>query len=360
MTPATGKSAGTAPWRSSSIWSFCSWRSSRWSSSSRRLPAGLVARPVPRRIDSAQYGVYGRCASSLSKEGQRRTRPSEVVHVPPRRSRGVCRAADRRFVGRAPPPRSPGAHIQCSPAPADCAGWYRTSVTVKWGWFTGDAVYFAGDCAPNPDPWVTFSADTAAHETWCEVKDGLQRPDTPLGHSAHRQDVPGVGAVTARPPTTEGGSTIRSQCCSRAATRPREWRPARARPMPADAVGRRGVRNCQDVAGNVGTGSFALNYDATPPAPRPSMPCRAIARSRSRGRPRPIRPLRSSASHGTGPLSWSIRGRETPSPIDRSATGGAIDMWSPDRPGRQPGCRSGQQRPDRVRHCCQPRGSESS
>ena len=40
----------------------------------------------------------------------------------------------------------------CSPAPTDCTGWYRTSVTVKWGWFTGDAVYYAGDCAPNPDP----------------------------------------------------------------------------------------------------------------------------------------------------------------------------------------------------------------
>ena len=143
----------------------------------------------------------------------------------------------------------------------------------------------------------------------------------------------------------------------RAATRPQGWRPARARPTPADAVGAVVSGNCQDVAGNVGTGSFALNYDATPPAPRPSMPCRAIARSRWRGRPHPIRPLRSSASHGTGLLSSSIRGPETSSPIARSATAAPLCRHA-GRPGRQPGCSSGQHRPDRVAAAAALRGQQ--
>jgi hypothetical protein len=90
---------------------------------------------------------------------------------------------------------------QCSPAPVDCTGWYRGSVTVKWGWFTGDAVYFAGDCVPNPDPWVTFSADTAGLETWCEVKDANSNDRTARSVVLHiDKTAPSVAAVPARPP----------------------------------------------------------------------------------------------------------------------------------------------------------------
>lgn len=158
---------------------------------------------------------------------------------------------------------------ECSPAPADCTGWYRGSVTVKWGWFTGDAVYFAGDCVPNPDPWVTFSADTPGLETWCEVKDSNSNDRTARSVVLHiDKTAPSVAAVTARPPDyggwfnhplsvlfqgTDATSGVAS-CSSSTYAGP-------------DAVGAVISGSCQDVAGNVGTGSFALNYDATPPAP---------------------------------------------------------------------------------------------
>jgi hypothetical protein len=157
----------------------------------------------------------------------------------------------------------------CSPSPTDCTGWYRGSVTVKWGWFTGDAVYFAGDCVPNPDPWVTFSADTAGLETWCEVKDSDSNDRTSRSVVLHiDKTAPSVPAVTGRPPDYGGwfnhpvsvlfqGSDATSgvaSCSSSTYAGP-------------DAAGAVISGSCQDVAGNVGTGSIALNYDATPPPP---------------------------------------------------------------------------------------------
>jgi hypothetical protein len=142
-------------------------------------------------------------------------------------------------------------------------------VTVKWDWSDIEAVYFAGDCVPNPDTWVTVSADTAGLETWCEVKDADSNDRTFRSVVLHiDKTAPSVGAVTARPPDYGGwfnhpvsvlfqGSDATSgvaSCSSSTYSGP-------------DAAAAVVSGTCQDVAGNVGAGSFALNYDATPPAP---------------------------------------------------------------------------------------------
>jgi hypothetical protein len=130
-------------------------------------------------------------------------------------------------------------------------------------------MYFAGDCVPNPDPWVTFSADTAGLETWCEVKDADTNDRTRRSAVLHiDKTAPSVAAVPARPPDYGGwfnhpvsvlfqGSDATSgvaSCSSSTYAGP-------------DAAGAVISGSCQDVAGNVGTGSLALNYDATPPPP---------------------------------------------------------------------------------------------
>jgi hypothetical protein len=164
---------------------------------------------------------------------------------------------------------TPTLSVGCSPAPTDCTGWYRESVTVKWDWSIGQAVYFAGDCLPNPDPWVTFSADTAGLESWCEIKD-VDSSDRALRTVVLHIDktAPSVAGVTARPPDYGGwfnhpvsvsfqGSDATSgmaSCSSATYAGP-------------DAAGAVVPGTCQDVAGNVGAGSLAINYDATPPPP---------------------------------------------------------------------------------------------
>jgi hypothetical protein len=135
---------------------------------------------------------------------------------------------------------------------------------VKWDWDQLNAEYSAGDCLP-----VTFSADTPGLETWCEVKDSNSPNDRTRRSVVLHIDktAPGVAAITSRPPDYGGwfnhpvsvlfqGSDPTSgvaSCSSATYAGP-------------DAGGAAIPGSCQDVAGNVGTGSFLLNYDATPPA----------------------------------------------------------------------------------------------
>jgi hypothetical protein len=157
----------------------------------------------------------------------------------------------------------------CSPAPTACTGWYRGPVTVKWGWSNEEAAYSAGDCVPNPDTWVTFSADTAGLKTWCEIVDPVSGFTTEKSVVLHiDKTAPRVAGVTARPPDYGGwfnhpvavsfrGSDATSgvaSCSSSTYAGP-------------DATGAVVSGSCRDVAGNVGIGALALNYDATPPAP---------------------------------------------------------------------------------------------
>jgi hypothetical protein len=141
-------------------------------------------------------------------------------------------------------------------------------VTVNWIFSTGAVVYpWSGDCFPNPS--VTFSVDTAGVETWCQVTEKNGGPTHTLRVTLHiDKTAPNVTAVTARPPDyggwfnhpvsvlfqgTDATSGVAS-CSSSAYAGP-------------DGAGVAISGSCQDVAGNVGTGSFALNYDATPPQP---------------------------------------------------------------------------------------------
>jgi hypothetical protein len=162
--------------------------------------------------------------------------------------------------------------FDCSPAPADCKGWYRSSVTVKWGWLTSTTEYFAGECLPNPNPWVTFANDTVARETWCEVRDTVSGDRTKHTIVLHiDKTAPTVSAAPDRPPDYGGwfnhplnvsfsGSDATSGVASCSST-------------SYSGPGGAGVQvggTCQDVAGNVGSGSFAFNYDASPP-PAPAV-----------------------------------------------------------------------------------------
>jgi hypothetical protein len=173
------------------------------------------------------------------------------------------------FAGWMPAPASAQVlTYECSPAPTSCKGWYRETVTVNWIFSTGSVEYpWAGDCFPNPS--VTFSVDTAGRETWCEVTEKGGGPTHTLKIVLHIDKTPpSVVGVTERPPDYGGwfnhpvaglfqGSDATSgvaSCSSSTYAGP-------------DGVGAVVSGTCQDVAGNVGTGSLALNYDATPPAP---------------------------------------------------------------------------------------------
>jgi hypothetical protein len=153
----------------------------------------------------------------------------------------------------------------CSPSPATCAGWYRSDVVVKWrydqdNWQPVDPA----KCLPR---W--FTTDTPGTLVKCDVRQIINPSSVSSAAVLIRRD--------STPPTV--GSMLRSR-------RPDfgGWfnRPVGFRFNGQDATS--GVASCssgtyggpdgagvvirgscRDVAGNVGVGSFRLNYDATPP-----------------------------------------------------------------------------------------------
>lgn len=160
---------------------------------------------------------------------------------------------------------TPSLDYKCTPDPSSCAGWYRGAVTLKWEWDNLTASPSGGDCGTRG-----FTADTAGTPVFCEVEDDATQD------SAGR-------TVTIRvdrtPPSIASAGPMRAPDHN-------DWfnRPLAFRFLGEDATS--GVESCsagsfggpdgrsvgiggtcRDVAGNVGSGSFTVNYDATPPPP---------------------------------------------------------------------------------------------
>ena len=58
---------------------------------------------------------------------------------------------------------APGLDFACSPAPANCSGWYRGAVGLRWEWNNLVAGPTNGDCSAR-----TFTADTRGARVFCD------------------------------------------------------------------------------------------------------------------------------------------------------------------------------------------------
>ena len=164
--------------------------------------------------------------------------------------------------------QGPALTYLCKPDPANCAAWYRTPVTLKWVWDNGVAHRSGGDCVN----WTerTFTADTPGTTVTCEVTADAD-PGSYTGRSATiRIDrtppaIPDPGF--ARPPDYNGwfNSPVAFNFVGDDATSGVESCTSGAYGGP-DGAGVSIAGSCRDIAGNVAMASFALNYDATPPA----------------------------------------------------------------------------------------------
>jgi hypothetical protein len=162
----------------------------------------------------------------------------------------------------------PALEYQCAPNPADCTGWYRTPVTLVWKWDPFVASQNGGDCSKR-----TFTADTPGTKVYCEVADDASGDIT--GRTATIKidrtppAIPGPGF--ARPPDYNGwfNNPVAFNFVAEDATSGVESCTSGAYGGP-DGAGVSIAGSCRDVAGNVASASFALNYDATPPA-RPAV-----------------------------------------------------------------------------------------
>ena len=157
----------------------------------------------------------------------------------------------------------PALDLACAPAPANCNGWYRSAVELRWEWNNLVASPTNGNCNAR-----TFAADTPGTRVFCEVGDLMTGDLTRRNVTIHIDRAPPeVAAAPARAPDYGGwfnhpvsvpfagvDATSGVASCSSSG-----W-------GGPDGAGIVLSGTCTDVAGNVGSASFALNYDATAPA----------------------------------------------------------------------------------------------
>jgi hypothetical protein len=162
----------------------------------------------------------------------------------------------------------PTASPQCTPAPADCSGWFRSDVTLSWA--VDPVTAITAGCENE-----TFTSDTAGAVASCSAEDdtGTATSDVTIRRDA---TPPEVGASQVRPADADGwynqpftiavsGQDATSGLASCA---PVTYQ------GPDTAAGSV-VGTCIDVAGNVGSSApLAFRYDATGPDVTAAVPAR--------------------------------------------------------------------------------------
>jgi hypothetical protein len=165
----------------------------------------------------------------------------------------------------------PSLTYDCDPAPDDCSGWFRGPVQLKWDWPQLTADPSAGNCNKQ-----TFTADTTGKSVHCEVKDQVSGDTTGRTVVIHIDSTGPTltGPGLARPP--DGGAWFNHPVAfaftGADATSGIESCSGGTYGGP-DGAGVSIGGSCRDVAGNVTSGAFTINYDATPP-PDPNVSVR--------------------------------------------------------------------------------------
>jgi len=168
---------------------------------------------------------------------------------------------------------APSIDYRCAPGGLhSCDGWYRVPVEVTWIYNTGDSQPFGGDCVD----WTskTFTADTRGTDLSCDVWN-------PLNHAQKAGDGMTIHIDKTGPKITGPGlrrapdsgawfnRPVGFAFTGQDATSGIESCTGGTYDGPDGAgVGLNG--SCRDVAGNVTSGVFTINYDATPP-PSPNV-----------------------------------------------------------------------------------------
>jgi hypothetical protein len=160
---------------------------------------------------------------------------------------------------------TPALTYDCDPAPDNCGGWFRTPVVLEWGYDDTVVDVSAGNCSKQ-----TFMADTPSTKVYCEVRDEANG-DT-LGRTATIRIDRTSPSITspglARPPDSNDwfNHPVAFQLTGQDATSGVESCTGGTYGGP-DGAGVGIAGSCRDVAGNVTSGVFTLNYDATSPPP---------------------------------------------------------------------------------------------
>jgi len=162
---------------------------------------------------------------------------------------------------RAVPTLSYGCSPPSTPTSDSCAQWHDGPVTIFWQWGPVGASPSGGDCDPQ-----TFTHDEAALPVSCTITDSSDMTSTSLTALIHIDQTPPVvtGITPDRPPDFAGwwnhplGFTFSGTDATSGI--------ASCAPTAFSGPGTQVTGTCTDKAGNVGSGTFNVPYDATPPS----------------------------------------------------------------------------------------------
>jgi hypothetical protein len=165
----------------------------------------------------------------------------------------------------APAGATPTLSYGCSPPAAptseSCAQWHNEPVTIYWLWGPVGTTPSGGDCDSQ-----TFTHDEAALAVSCKVTDsgdGTSTEQTVLLHID--QTPPTVTTFTPERPADFGGWWNHPLGFTFAGTDATSGI-ASCAPTVFGGPGTQVTGTCTDNAGNVGSGTFNIPYDSTPPS----------------------------------------------------------------------------------------------
>ena len=178
----------------------------------------------------------------------------------------------------AAPAAAPTLTAACSPAPADCTGWYRSNVTVTWTAANVSSI----NCPPS-----TISSDTKGTVVSCTATGSDGQTKITVTVTVHVDKTPpSVSPGTDRGPDANGwfnhpvsivfsgsdGTSGVAGCSSASYAGP-------------DTSGVAIDGSCRDAAGNTSSAQVTIRYDATPPAVTKAKSARRPDRGRWYKRP---------------------------------------------------------------------------
>jgi hypothetical protein len=162
---------------------------------------------------------------------------------------------------------APTLNYGCSPptvpTQASCAAWHTQPVRLIWDWDALTAQPVGGDCSPQ-----LFSQDNPALPVSCKVQDLGGTSSTEETVFLHIDGTPPAVTVATPDRSTDSGGWWNHAVGYTFSGSDATSGLASCAPVTFDGPGTQLVGTCWDNAGNVGTGSFSIPFDATPPALR--------------------------------------------------------------------------------------------
>jgi hypothetical protein len=164
----------------------------------------------------------------------------------------------------APASAAPSLSYGCSPPTVptqqSCSQWHNQPVTVIWDWDSLAAHPVGGNCGPQ-----TFSQDSAALPVSCKIQnygDSSSTEETVVLHIDRTPPQVTVATPTRGPDA--GGWWNHAVGYTFSGTDATSGIAACA-PVTFDGPGTQLTGSCTDKAGNVGSGTFTVPFDDTPP-----------------------------------------------------------------------------------------------